>query len=284
MYAGASEWLHVFVSLTFLSWLLCRLGSEHCSASWQSQTQSQWPLEQCSVLEPRRPLASVRWTPGTDPLPCPLDDMSPSGSVCWTTQRSSLTSRWVVKAFLPRRDSWYWRQVGAHHYCAVAKKHFRFHHSSSSLVTGWHGNWMILSCWMHGWNCMDLFSNVRFLPVYCSNIYSQLPILASCLKPVLLLSCITRNFFLSHLTTLQDILWKPWTPWGFTVLSRIALLMTCGNPHAFSDNVVKAGRYTKETTIQFLCFWKRRASIWIPFRIYRINYLFHNYLYLDILV
>lgn len=102
---AAGDRLHVHV----FAWLfsLCRLDSEHYSASWQSQTQSQWPLEQRSVLEPRRLLVSVRWTPVTNPRPCPLDDTSPSGSACWTTQRSSLTSRWVVKAFSLRRISWW---------------------------------------------------------------------------------------------------------------------------------------------------------------------------------
>lgn len=91
-------WLFCFLPV-------CRLGSEQCSAAWQSQNQSQWPLEQGCALEPRRLLASVRWTPGTDRRPCPPDAMSPLGSVCWMTQRSSLTSRWVANPFLHRHVS-----------------------------------------------------------------------------------------------------------------------------------------------------------------------------------
>ncbi len=147
-----SHWL-------FPSCLLCRLGSEHCSASWQSQTRSQYPPEQGSVLAPQRLLASARWTPGTDPRPCPLDDMSPLGSACWTTQRSSLTSRWVMPArqgaFLDGNTN---VGYGLFIIAQEPRSISRFHHSSSSrLVTGWHGNCMMLSCWMHGWNRGDLF-------------------------------------------------------------------------------------------------------------------------------
>lgn len=142
------KWMTDCMFMCFPSWLLCRPGSVHCSASWQSQTRSQWPLEQGSVLELRRLLASVRWTQGTDPQPCPLGDKSPSGSVCWTTQRSSLTSRWVVKShFLMEILMSDWESSLLHN----SQEAFpRFHDSSSSLVTGWHGNCMMLSCWMHG--------------------------------------------------------------------------------------------------------------------------------------
>lgn len=115
---------------------------------------------------------------------------------------------------------------------------------------------MMLSCWMHGWTWRDLFSNVRVFPVYWRGIYSLLPNLPNCLKPALLLSSITAHF-VCHcvlLTASQDILWRPRAPWYFTVLSYIGVLMTCENPRAFSNNVVNAGRYAKETTILFHVF------------------------------
>ena len=123
-----------------------------------------------------------------------------------------------------------------------------FHHSSSSsLVTGWHGNCMMLNCWMHGWKLEGSFFVMSGFLQLMAVLFIHCFLISQTVSNLFYSCHLWQHIFFfslrcALLMTYQDIVWKPQTPWYFTALSHIVVLMTCGNPRAFWDNAVRAGR------------------------------------------